>query len=213
MIVILTGAPGAGKGTQADLLASRRGVRKLSTGDALRKHVKLGTPIGKVAGAVMERGDLVSNEILLDILKEELKAIDSGEIVLLDGYPRNIAQAESLDIAGGLHKIGVVIHLDVERQDLISRLSGRQVCGSCGASFHKADFPSKKDGVCDRCGGNLYQRPDDSPDSVAKRLDVYDQSTKPVLDFYQKKGLYQKVDGTGSPEEIYSRLEAYIERL
>jgi adenylate kinase len=213
MIVILTGAPGAGKGTQADLLSARCGFKKVSTGDALRKHVKLGSPIGKVAAAVMERGELVSDDVLLQVVSEELNSIGIEDVVLLDGYPRNLGQAKALDGLGGLHSIAKVLHLDVDRTELIARLSGRRVCSGCGATFHVTENPPSKPGVCDRCAGDLVQRPDDRPESVAVRLDVYERSTKPILDFYSSKGLYKSVNGVGSLEEIYSRLEQHIRAL
>jgi adenylate kinase len=210
MIIILTGAPGAGKGTQADLLASRCGYKKLSTGDALRKHVRLGTAVGKVAGAVMERGELVSDELLLDILNEELRSIAPDQVVLLDGYPRNLNQAKSLESLDSVHEVKAVVHLDVARAELVARLSGRRVCGSCGASFHVTENPPSAADTCDRCGGALTQRADDRAESVAVRLDVYDRTTTPVLDFYRGKGLYERVDGVGTLEDIYSRLKACL---
>jgi adenylate kinase len=210
MIIILSGAPGAGKGTQADFLSARWGFKKLSTGDALRKHVKLGSPIGKVAGAIMERGELVPDDVLLSVLREELQSSKPTDVVLLDGYPRNVNQANALSSLGGIHEIAGLFHLDVGRSELVSRLSGRRVCGSCGATYHVAENPSKTDGVCDKCGGSLHQRGDDKPESVAVRLDVYERTTKPVFDFYSGCGLYVRVDGVGAPEEIYSRL---VEKL
>lgn len=210
MIIILSGAPGAGKGTQADLLAARCGFKKLSTGDALRKHVKLGSPIGKVAASIMERGELVPDDVLLSVLKEELATLNSSDVVLLDGYPRNVSQAMALGDLGGLHKIAGLLHLEVDRGELVSRLSGRRVCGNCGATYHVVESPSEKEGVCDKCGSSLQQRADDKPESVAVRLDVYERTTKPVFDFYNGCGLYFRVNGMGAPEEIYSRL---VEKL
>lgn len=211
MIVVLTGAPGAGKGTQADLLAERLGYRKLSTGDALRKHVKAGTEIGKVAGQIMERGELVPDDVLFGIIKAELNG-KSSDVYLLDGYPRNISQAETLATLEAVHPVKAVIHLDVPRPELVSRLSGRRVCQSCGATYHVTSNPSKRPGVCDKCGGALQQRADDNPDSVAVRLDVYEKNTRPILDHYQKKGLYLKVNGLGSTEGIYKDLKGSLER-
>lgn len=212
MIVVLTGAPGAGKGTQADLLADRRGYRKLSTGDALRKHVKAGSEIGKVAGKIMERGDLVPDDVLFKILAEELGS-NGKDVVLLDGYPRNISQAETLATLKGVHPVKAVIHLDVPREELISRLSGRRVCGSCGTTFHVSANPPKTVGICDKCGNTLQQRADDNPESVAVRLDVYEKNTRPILDHYAKQGVYTKVPGMGSTEEIYKRLMEVIGAL
>lgn len=210
MIIILSGAPGAGKGTQADLLASRCGFKKLSTGDALRKHVKLGSPIGKVASSIMERGELVPDDVLLSVLREELASFNANDVVLLDGYPRNVNQASALGDLDGIHQIGALLHLDVARSELVSRLSGRRVCGNCGSTYHVLESPSKEEGVCDKCGGALQQRADDRPDSVAVRLDVYERTTRPVFDFYSIRGLYVRVNGVGAPEEIYSRL---VEKL
>lgn len=206
MIVVLTGAPGAGKGTQAELLAKRGGFKKLSTGDALRKHVRAGTSVGKLAGAVMERGELVSDELLFNILREELASLSDGELILLDGYPRNIAQAEALESLKSTHPVKAAILLDVPREELVARLSGRRVCGGCGATYHVKEHPSKVDGVCDGCGGALSQRPDDSPSSVSVRLDIYEKATRPVLDYYRKHGVFREVAGVGDPESIYDML-------
>ena len=213
MIVVLTGAPGAGKGTQAELLSQRCGYKKLSTGDALRKHVKQGTEIGKIAGAIMERGELVPDDVLFRILKEELGTIGAKEVVLLDGYPRNIPQAETLDTLRATQPVKAAIHLDVAREELISRLSGRRICPNCGATFHVTDHPPKKAGVCDKCGGTLNQRADDKPESVAVRLDVYEKNTRPILDYYGKKGLYKQVKGVGQTEAIYKDLKRVIDAL
>jgi adenylate kinase len=196
VIVVLTGAPGAGKGTQADLLAKRAGWRKLSTGDALRKHVKAGTEIGKIAGAVMERGELVSDELLFKVLSAELSEIPASEIVILDGYPRNIAQAKSLDGLVAVHPVKAAILLEVPRAELVARLSGRRVCGGCGATFHITEHPAKVAGICDRCGGELGQRPDDKPSSIEVRLDVYEKATRPVLDFYKARGFLERWPGS-----------------
>ena len=210
MIVLLIGAPGAGKGTQADLLASKVGYRKISTGDALRKHVKLGTPIGKQAEAIMARGELVPDDVLLKILKEELGS-DSKETVILDGYPRNVTQAATLmTVVEKTHPVKGCIHLDVSREELISRLSGRRVCSSCGTSFHIETSPPHLANVCDKCGGQLIQRPDDEPKSIAVRLDVYDKNTQPVLDYFKERDLYCRVNGSGVPSEIFDELQDAI---
>lgn len=212
MIVVVTGAPGAGKGTQADLLVARCGFGKLSTGDALRKQVKLGTEIGKIAGTIMERGELVPDHVLLEILKAELAAT-KAKVILLDGYPRNLAQAEALGKIEGAHGVRGAVHLDVPQATLIERLSGRRVCGSCGASYHVSANPSKVTDTCDRCGGRLEQRADDRKEAVAVRLDVYEKNTQPVLAYYERLGVYRKVNGLGSTEEVFARLKAAIDVL
>jgi adenylate kinase len=210
MIVVLMGAPGAGKGTQADLLAERSGYRKLSTGDALRKHVKLGTAVGKQAGEIMARGELVPDNVLLQVLKEELGS-NQKELIILDGYPRNLSQAETLrDVVESTHAVIGCMHLDVKRDDIVSRLSGRRTCSGCGASFHVTANPPKKAGICDKCGGGLYQRPDDDPKSISVRLDVYDKATEPVLDYYRKRGLYRRINGSGVTDEIFKELTSTL---
>jgi len=213
MIVVLTGAPGAGKGTQAELLAQREGFRKVSTGDALRKHVKLGTEIGKVAGAIMERGELVSDEVLFRVLKEELVSSSPQDVILLDGYPRNIGQAKTLESLQDVQPVKAVVQLEVPRAELIARLSGRRVCNSCAATYHQEENPPSKEGVCDKCGGVVSQRADDRSDVVAVRLDVYLRSTAPVVEFYREKGVLRDVSGVGQLESIYKNLREVIGAL
>lgn len=209
MIVVLTGAPGAGKGTQADLLALRDGFKKISTGDALRTHIKSGTPIGLKARAFMDEGKLVPDEVLLEILKSEFESA-KGQRILLDGYPRNRAQAEFLAHSVGQSGISACVHLDVEPSLLIGRISGRRTCSSCGASYHVLYSPSKVAGICDRCGAETIQRPDDDEAKVRVRLEVYEKDTKPILDFYKASGLYRRVEGTGSTEDVYQRIRLLI---
>ncbi len=211
MIVVLTGAPGAGKGTQADLLVEKSGYRKISTGDCLRKHIKEKTPLGLKVEEVMRTGKLVSDEILFEVLKEEI-GDDVNEKILLDGYPRNINQAKTLD-GFGVQKVLKAIHLDVESNELVRRLSGRRVCGSCGSSFHVDFSPPSNEGLCDRCGAELTQRSDDNADKVSVRLKVYEDETKPVLDFYKDKGLYEVVLGIGPTSEVFDRLQQVIAGL
>lgn len=210
MIYIFIGSPGAGKGTQAELLAERCGFFTLSTGEALRKHVRLGTEVGKAAKQVMDRGELVSDEILLNILKEELGAAQKDRVIL-DGYPRNLRQAETLGLGIFGHEIKGVLHLDLDQSLLVERLSGRLVCRECGATYHRDSNPPTKSGVCDKCQGEVYQRADDSAESVKKRLEVYQQATTPVLDFYKKQGKYLKVDGNGEIEEVFARVKKILD--
>lgn len=212
MIVVLTGAPGAGKGTQADLLVERCNFVKVSTGDVLRKHVRNGSEIGKIAGAIMERGELVPDDVLFEILRAELSA-NSGRSVLLDGYPRNVAQAETLESLSKVHPVRVVAHLDVPKQELIHRLSGRRVCVACGASFHIDKGIAGTVGVCSKCGGSVAQRVDDRAEAVAVRLDVYEKTTRPVLDYYARRGLFKSIDGIGETGQVFLRLKAVIDEL
>ena len=212
MVIVLTGAPGAGKGTQADFLAEKCGYRKFSTGDALRKHVREGTEIGKKAGELMSKGELVPDDVLFEILKAEL-GDDPKEPVLLDGYPRNLAQAETLEKLKDVHPVKAAIQLDVPREELISRLSGRRVCGKCGSPFHMKWNPPKSDGACDKCGGDLVQRTDDNEESVINRLEIYEKNTKPILDYYADKGLFKPVKGVGTPDEIFNGLKKLLDSL
>lgn len=210
MIVVLTGAPGAGKGTQADMLAKRLGFRKVSTGDALRRQVKLQTEIGKKADALMSAGRLVPDDVLLQVLMTEVGQ-DKNEKILLDGYPRNVNQAKTLKMAmDRVHPVKAAIHLDVQREELIGRLSGRRVCGKCGATFHVKANPPKNEGICDVCGGGLIRRSDDDPEKIAVRLDVYDRDTKPVLDFYRQADLYHVITGSGDLERVYKELAGVV---
>lgn len=212
MIIILTGAPGAGKGTQADLIAQRQGFRKISTGDALRRHIKDGTPIGKKAQSIMAEGKLVPDDVLLGILQSELEAAGSQN-VLLDGYPRNVAQAKSLQEIVGDRGLAAVIHLEVDKALLIDRMSGRRTCLNCGASFHLLTSPPQQAGICDRCGSEVVQRPDDHEDKVRVRLDVYERETSPILDFYKHLNLYHRIDGSQSTEKVYETLAGLLRSL
>lgn len=212
MIVVLSGAPGAGKGTQGDLLAARCGFRKISTGDALRNQVKLKTQIGLKAEAIMATGNLVPDGVLFEILRTEL-GTRKDERILLDGYPRNVNQAETLSTLGDVHPVAGVIHLDVKRENLVRRLSGRRVCSKCGATYNVEYKAPKRESVCDNCGGEVAQRADDQADKVAVRLDVFSTSTEPVFDFYRRRSLYTRLDGEGDTEEVFSRLQEVVHRL
>ena len=210
MIVLLIGAPGAGKGTQSDLLAGRRGYRKISTGDAFRRHIKNKTRLGKVAESIMAQGKLVPNEVLLEVLKEELGG-DPHEKILLDGYPRNVKQAEDLStVLSTVHKVVAAVHLDVDMDSLKRRLSGRRVCAECGATYHTESFPTKIESVCDKCGGSVLQRNDDKADKVQVRLDVYQNETSPVLEFYKKAGLYHRVAADLPTEDVYGVVDGIL---
>jgi adenylate kinase len=205
MIVVFVGAPGAGKGTQASLLEKELGYRKVSTGDVLRKNIREKTEIGKQAEAIMARGELVSDDVLKEIVRGEMN--NHQEKLLLDGYPRNVTQAGHLEEIRDGHEIVAAVHFDVAKDELIRRLAGRRVCGSCGAVFHVDDQPPKKSGFCDACGSNLVQRPDDAEANVKTRLEVYDRETKPVLNYYKNQGKYLKIDANASPQEVFERVK------
>lgn len=212
MIVVLTGAPGAGKGTQADLISEKLGFKKISTGDALRRQIQLGTDIGKKAQGIMAEGRLVPDDVLLGILKSELDAA-SGKPVLLDGYPRNLAQAKALQDIVGKDGLNAAIHLDVDYQALTDRITGRRTCVHCGATFHIHNSPARVDGVCDKCGNTLMQRPDDEAEKVTTRLKIYENDTRPILEYYRGLGLYHRVDGNSSSSKVFAELSSLLQSL
>lgn len=193
MNLILLGAPGAGKGTQAEVICNALNIPAISTGNLLREAVKNGTALGMEAKTYMDSGKLVPDEIVVNILKERLSEDDCQNGFILDGFPRTVPQAETLD------KMGIVIHkvIDIEVADekIAKRMSGRRVCESCGASYHLEYKPSKVSGVCDKCGGKTVQRKDDHPDTVKERLQVYHAQTEPLKDYYQKTGKLTVVEG------------------
>jgi adenylate kinase len=209
MIIVLTGAPGAGKGTQADLLVERDSFTKISTGDALRRQVKNGTQIGKEAAVYMEEGRLVPDDVLLGILKAELVEAGSNNVIL-DGYPRNLGQAKTLNSMSEEFPVTAAIHLDVPNEDLVRRISGRRVCGQCSAGYHVSYSPPAVEEKCDKCDHELVQRPDDTYEKVLVRLEIYEEQTKPVLDYYEEQGKYRLLDGNGTTEEVYQSLKALV---
>ena len=212
MIIVLTGAPGAGKGTQADMLVKNGGFRKLSTGDALRRQISLGTDIGLLAKEYMDNGNLVPDEVLLKILNAEL-GDNAKEKILLDGYPRNLEQAKTLSGLDTPHEIKGAVLIDVDQAAILNRIIGRRICGNCGASFHVETLKPKIDGICDNCGSDLIQRPDDTEEKVSVRLNVYNDVTKPIIDFYKEQEKFFAVDGNGSTEDVYKRLLETVSKL
>ncbi len=208
MRLVLLGAPGAGKGTQAKKLIDKYGIPQISTGDILRKNVADGTPLGKEAKVIMDSGGLVSDKIVLGLIEDRLKQSDCKKGFILDGFPRNTAQAESLD--GILKNLGMPIDsalsVDVPKDDLMKRLTGRRTCKGCQQMYNVYFSAPKKDGVCDKCGGALFQRDDDKEETIKKRLDVYDAQTAPLFDYYGKKGILKSVQGVGSIDEIFSKV-------
>lgn len=207
MNLILFGPPGAGKGTQSGLLIERRHMRQISTGDLFRSAIKSGTALGLEAKSFIDTGRLVPDSVTIGLVDEELSRSGSDGFIL-DGFPRNVVQAEALeDIlqSRGL-KVDRVIFLEVPQSLLLGRLTGRRVCRACGAVYHLETKPIKKDGLCDVCGGEVIQRPDDKEEVIRTRLEAYEHNTRPLKDYYRSKGAYVEVDGTGSSEEVFSRI-------
>ena len=204
MRLILLGAPGAGKGTQAAFIREQYGIPQISTGDMLRAAVAAGTPLGLEAKKVMESGGLVSDELIINLVKDRLKQPDCQKGYLFDGFPRTIAQAEALD---RLTDIDYVINLDVDLEKLVDRITGRRVCEKCGESYHVS---TKKDDNCEKCDGKLIQRADDTEETVKSRLNVYKNETAPLIEFYKKQGVLVNVDGMQTIDEVY---QAILEAL
>jgi len=211
--VVLLGAPGAGKGTQAKMLIDRFKIPQISTGDILRKAVADGTPLGKEAKVIMDQGGLVSDKIVLGLVEDRIKQPDCKNGFILDGFPRNTVQAEALDkILSGMNMpLTVALNIDVDLNDLLKRLTGRRTCKSCQQMYNIYFSPSKKEGACDKCGGALFQRDDDKEETIKKRLDVYQQQTAPLIDYYSMKKIMKTVAGVGSIEDIFKKAVAAIE--
>lgn len=211
MHILLMGPPGAGKGTQAARLAAKYHIPHISTGDMFRAAVQEGTPLGQQAKAYMEAGQLVPDSVTIGIVRERLGKPDARNGFILDGFPRTVAQAQALDET--LRDLGLkldrVINIAVPDADLVARLAGRRVCRGCGASYHVVYNPPRQDGVCDRCGGEIYQRDDDREETVKKRLSVYTSQTQPLIGYYQRQGLYVEVDG----RQDIAQVSQYIEDI
>lgn len=214
MYILLMGPPGAGKGTQAEKLIREYGIPQISTGDMFRAAVKSGTALGKEAKSYMDKGALVPDSVTVGIVKERLAQDDCKKGWILDGFPRTTAQASALDAI--LHDLGIqltaVLDFNVNRDDLVKRVSGRLVCRQCGASFHKEFHPPKQEGVCDNCGGELYQRADDNEVTVRERLAVYDTSTKPLIDYYKVSGRYYEINGDQSMDKVFADVQAALKK-
>lgn len=208
MNIILLGPPGAGKGTQAKMLVDKYGIPQISTGDILRAAVKEGTPLGKEAKSYMDKGQLVPDSVVIGIVEERIQEPDCRNGYMLDGFPRTVPQAEALDQKLGQlgSQIDHVVSIEVDREELIKRLTGRRTCRDCGAGFHVMFDPPQKEGVCDKCGGELYQRDDDNVETVTSRLEVYESQTRPLIDYYKKQGKVRAVDGKGEIKEIFNRI-------
>lgn len=208
MKIIMLGAPGAGKGTQAKKIAAKYGVPHISTGDIFRANIKEGTELGKKAKTYMDQGLLVPDELVVDLVADRLSWEDCTNGYVLDGFPRTIPQAESLDavLAKKGEKMEYAIDVDVPDENIVNRMGGRRACVGCGATYHVVYNPTKTEGICDACGEKLILRDDDKPETVQKRLDVYHQQTQPLIDYYNKAGILKTVDGTVDMEEVFKAI-------
>lgn len=209
MNLIFLGPPGAGKGTQAKRLAALLVVPHISTGDLLRQKKKEDSPLGMQIRKIMASGQLISDEIVIEIVKDRLSRPDCKRGFILDGFPRTISQAEALEKV--LEKMGItldaVVYIDVPEEELIKRISGRRVCENCGEEYHIIFNPPKVDGICDKCGGKLIQREDDKEEVVKKRIEVYNKSTAPLIDYYKKRELLKKIDGLSPIDKVFENIK------
>lgn len=209
MKLIMFGPPGAGKGTQADILGRRYGIKKISTGDALRDVIRSGSELGEQVKDLMDQGKFVPDEIVTEIIRDRVSSPDCANGFILDGFPRNLAQAEALVDMG--IKVNKALLIDVPDEVLVDRVQGRVMCDKCGASYHLKNNPPAVEGVCDKCGGHLEARSDDRPETVQARLKVYHELTDPVVDFYRDRGVLSEIDGTTSIENATAEILKILE--
>ena len=212
MKIIMLGAPGAGKGTQAKMIADKYQIPHISTGDIFRANIKNGTELGKEAKKYMDQGLLVPDELTVKILLDRVAQPDCANGYVLDGFPRTIPQAEVLDkaLTEFNDKIDYAINVDVPDENIVKRMSGRRACVACGATYHIEHIPPKKEGVCDKCGEPLILRDDDKPETVLNRLKVYHDQTQPLIDFYTGKGVLKSVDGTVDMQDVFASIVAIL---
>ena len=212
MKIIMLGAPGAGKGTQAKMIADKYQIPHISTGDIFRANIKNGTELGKEAKKYMDQGLLVPDELTVKILLDRVAQPDCANGYVLDGFPRTIPQAEVLDkaLTELNNKIDYAINVDVPDENIVKRMSGRRACVACGATYHIEHIPPKKEGVCDKCGEPLILRDDDKPETVLNRLKVYHDQTQPLIDFYTGKGVLKSVDGTVDMQDVFASIVAIL---
>ncbi len=215
MNIILLGPPGGGKGTQAKRIVEKYGIPHIATGDILRDAVAKGTELGKKAKEYMERGELVPDEIVIGIVKERIKKPDCEKGFLLDGFPRTINQAEALDdmLKELGKKIDAVIYIDVPEDEVVKRISYRRSCRKCGAVYNLIYSPPKEDNKCDKCGGELYQRDDDKEEVVRQRFKVYMENTAPLIEYYEKRGILYRVDGTKSIDDVWQQIDEVLQKI
>jgi len=203
MKLIFLGPPGAGKGTLATLVSKEHGIPQISTGDMFREAIKKETELGKKVKAILASGELVPDELTVSLVKERLAQADAKKGFILDGFPRTIPQAEALE---KFQKLDAVVNFAIDDALVVKRLSGREICKNCGAIYHVTNMPSKVKGVCDKCGGPLYTRPDDSLESINNRLSVYRKQTEPLIEFYRSRKLLQEIDSSKSPEDTHRQV-------
>lgn len=213
MKIIMLGAPGAGKGTQANMLAEKYAIPHISTGDIFRANIKNGTELGMKAKSYMDQGQLVPDDVTIGMLLNRISEADCTGGYVLDGFPRTIPQAESLTRAlkERSEQIDYAVNVDVSDDRIVTRMAGRRACLGCGATYHIVHNPSKKDGICDACGQNLVLRDDDKPETVVKRLNVYHNQTKPLIEFYRNKNILVTVDGTKNLNEVFEDITKVLE--
>ena len=213
MKIIMLGAPGAGKGTQAKKIAARYDIPHISTGDIFRANIKEGTELGSKAKGYMDQGLLVPDELVIDLVADRLTWEDAKKGYVLDGFPRSIPQAEALTkaLAGRNEKIDFAVDIEIPDQNIIERMGGRRACTGCGATYHIVNIPPKKEGICDVCGQKLILRDDDKPETVKKRLDVYHEQTQPLIDYYKEEGVLKEVDGTLGMDEVFDEIVKILE--
>ena len=212
MKIIMLGAPGAGKGTQAKKIAEKYNIPHISTGDIFRANIKKGTELGKKAKTFMDQGLLVPDDLVVDLVVDRVNQEDCTNGYVLDGFPRTIPQAEALTkaLAEMGQKVDYAIDVDVPDENIVTRMSGRRACVGCGATYHLKYAPTKVEGICDTCGGELILRDDDKPETVQKRLNVYHEQTQPLIDYYTKEGILKSVDGTKDLEEVFADIVAIL---
>ena len=208
MKLILLGAPGAGKGTQAEILSAKLGIPTISTGNMLRAAIQEGTPTGLEAKSYMDAGKLVPDEVIIGIITERVAQDDCKNGYILDGFPRTIPQAESLTeaLAANGEAIDFALNVDVPDANIVNRMAGRRACLKCGATYHIQFAAPKKEGICDKCGSELVLRDDDKPETVQKRLEIYHDQTHPLIEYYEKKGVLHTVDGTQTMEDVFKNI-------